>query len=245
MNPKVKGRFFDINCDLGECEPRAKTRRLLRWVTSANIACGGHAGDARTLRAVLRLCRECGVHPGAHPGFADRTHFGREELPISAGGLEELLEGQVGDFVRMAEAEKMAVAHVKLHGALYHVVERSQRLAAAYVEFMKTRLPQARIFCAPAGAVIDAAKARNLEAWGEFFADRGYLPTGRLIPRNRPGAVISDLEAIRLRLAAFLQLGTLPASKIPCRTICVHSDSPGAVRIARLIAEAVAGLPSD
>ena len=120
---------MDINCDLGEGEPVEKTRRLLRWLTSANIACGGHAGSVRTMRSCLRLCVELGVNAGAHPGFVDREAFGRKEMPISPSDLESLIESQAGGLELLADEEKIPISHIKLHGALYHLVERDRRLS--------------------------------------------------------------------------------------------------------------------
>jgi UPF0271 protein len=233
---------MDINCDLGEGEPVEKTRRLLRWVSSANIACGGHAGTVGTMRSCLRLCRELGVNAGAHPGFVDKQSFGRKETDIIPSDLESLIESQVGALVVLAGGEKISVSHVKLHGALYHVVERDPRLSGAYAGFVKKHFPGMRIFASPNGRVIAAAARLGVEAWGEIFSDRAYTAGGDLVPRSQPGAVLEDVEEIRTRMKEFLSTGRLPLKngktiKMAARTVCVHADSPGALRIARLLAE--------
>ncbi|HEY5779901.1 MAG TPA: 5-oxoprolinase subunit PxpA [Terrimicrobiaceae bacterium] len=233
---------MDINCDLGEGEPLAKTRRILRWVTSANIACGGHAGSARTMRSCLRLCGEFGVNAGAHPGFEDRQNFGRREEAISQPRLKALIESQAGTLALLAQDENMRISHIKLHGALYHVVEHDRRLARGYVTFIRERFPGIRIIASPNGHVIPAATRCGVEVWGELFSDRAYAADGGLVPRSQAGAILRDLKDIRTRMEIFRSSGRLPAedgrlTAIAARTVCVHADSPGALRIARLLAE--------
>jgi len=233
--------MMDINCDLGEGEPLEKTRRILRWVTSANIACGGHAGGERTMRSCLRLCGELRVNAGAHPGFYDRENFGRTKKAISLSELESLIESQAGGLALLAEEEKIRISHIKLHGALYHVVEHDRRLARGYVDFVKKRFPGVRIFASPNGYVVPAATRCGVEAWGEIFSDRAYTADGDLVSRNQPGAILQDLAEIRMRMEMFRSTGSLPAKNgkivvIDARTVCIHADSPGALRIARLLA---------
>jgi 5-oxoprolinase (ATP-hydrolysing) subunit A len=233
--------MMDINCDLGEGEPIERTHRLLRWVSSANIACGGHAGTVRTMRSCLQLCVELGVNAGAHPGFVDPDGFGRKETAITPSDLKSLIESQVGSLVLLADEEKISISHVKLHGALYHVVERDPRLSEVYVGFVKGHFPGMRIFASPNGLVIPTAARLGVEAWGEIFSDRAYTADGDLVPRGQSGAVLEDIEEIRARTNEFLSTGRLRLNsgktiKVAARTICVHADSPGALRIARLLA---------
>ena len=240
--------MMDINCDLGEGEPAERTRRLLRWVTSANIACGGHAGSPHTMRRCLRLCVELGVKAGAHPGFVDRKNFGRREMPISPSDLESLIESQAGGLELLADREKIPISHIKLHGALYHVVERDRRLSGVYAGFVKERFPGMRILASPNGCVIPTARRHGVEAWGEIFSDRAYTAGGDLVPRSQPGAVLQDLTEIRMRIERFLSTGGLPLKngktvKIDAQTVCVHADSPGALRIARLLAKLCSSAP--
>ncbi|HEY5741899.1 MAG TPA: 5-oxoprolinase subunit PxpA [Terrimicrobiaceae bacterium] len=232
---------MDINCDLGEGEPLTTTRRLLRWVTSANIACGGHAGSVRTMRACLKLCKELGVSAGAHPGFADRENLGRKEKIISLLELEPLIASQVEQLARLAKDEKIRISHIKLHGALYHLVERDRRLATGYVIFIKKRFPGIRILVSPKGYLISAASRYGVEAWGEIFSDRAYAANGNLMSRNQPGAILEDLAEIRKRMETFRSTGRLPTGhgkllSLLAQTVCVHADSPNALRIARLLA---------
>lgn len=231
----------DINCDLGEGEAPARTRALLRVVTSANIACGGHAGDARSMRRCLRLCREFGVRAGAHPGFVDREFFGRRALPIAPAELEVLLAGQTDALARIAETEAVALSHIKLHGALYHAVERDPSLALRFAGFVGRNFPQVRILAAPDGEVVRAAAACGVGVWREIFADRAYTAGGRLVARGRPGAVLT-LPQVRARLKTLQATGLLAADdgtplRFAAETACVHADSPQAVRIAKLARE--------
>jgi 5-oxoprolinase (ATP-hydrolysing) subunit A len=233
--------MMDINCDLGEGEPLAMTRRILRWVTSANIACGGHAGNVRTMRACLGLCKELGVNAGAHPGFEDRENFGRAEKAISLPELKSLVKSQAGELALVAEEVGVSLSHIKLHGALYHVVEGDGRLAKGYATLVGERFPGVRIIASPNGHVTRAAARCGVEVWGELFADRAYGANGDLIPRSQPGAILRDLTEIRMRMEMFRSTGRLPTSNgkkisIAARTVCVHADSPGALRIARLLA---------
>ncbi len=234
----------DINCDLGEGEPLARTRALLRVVTSANIACGGHAGDVRAMRTCLRLCREFGVRAGAHPGFAGRENFGRRELPLGPRELETLLLQQLGAFVLAAAAEKIQPHHVKLHGALYHVVERSPALARTYAQLVGEYFPGWRIYAAPEGRVAAGARKAGVEVWREVFADRAYLADGRLAPRGSPGAVISSPAEIRSRMAGLKKDGILTAQggaaiRVEAETVCVHGDSPNSLQIAKIVSAAL------
>lgn len=229
---------MDINCDLGEGEPLARTRALLRQVTSANIACGGHAGTDQSMRECLRLCRELGVRAGAHPGYADRENFGRVERVLSVGDFTTLIAQQLGALSLIAKAEGVKLSHIKLHGALYHAVEKSPELTRAYVEFLHEYAPRLIVVALAGGALVQAARAAGLKARGEIFAERGYTPEGRLIARAEAGALIEDIAVIRARLAHWQQYGTFPNTPaLDAQTICIHSDSPGAEAIAKLLAK--------
>lgn len=231
--------MMDLNCDLGEGEDPRRTRALMRWITSANIACGGHAGDQRSLRRCLRLCGDFGVRAGAHPGLPGA--FGRRARPVSAEALVRLLETQTDEFCRAAREVGVRPRHIKLHGALYHMVERSPALARSYIDFVQARFPRWTIFAWPDGVVAHEAARAGVTVWGEIFADRAYGADGRLVPRGKPGAVLEDSAEIVRRVAMFLEDGVLPAGMRgvvrPCaQTICLHADSPVALRAARGLA---------
>lgn len=229
---------MDINCDLGEGEPLSRTRALLRQVTSANIACGGHAGTNPSMRKCLQLCRELGVRAGAHPGYVDRKNFGRIAHPLTANDLTDLVAQQLGALALIAKGEGVKLHHIKLHGALYHAVEKSPALIRAYVEFLRAYAPRLTVISLAGGSLVNAARAAGLRAWGEIFAERGYTLAGELVPRTEPGALIEHLPSIRARISHWRQYGTFPnTARLDAQTICIHSDSPGALRIARLLAQ--------
>lgn len=222
----------DINCDLGEGESSARTRSLLRYATSANIACGGHAGDIASMDRCLQLCAGRNVRPGAHPGHFDRENFGRLELPISPRQLTLLLSQQIGALQLIATSHGMRLRHVKLHGALYHQVDRSAELTRAYLEFVAAFCPGMRIIAFAGGRVHLEGKRRGMAVWGEAFAERRYREDGTLAPRTEAGAVLEDPEEIRRQLARLI-------SQNAADTICVHSDSPQATRTLRIVAGAL------
>ena len=241
--------MMDINCDLGEGEPIARTRRILRWVTSANIACGGHAGSVRTMRSCLRLCGKFGVNAGAHPGFVDPGEFRAHRDACFPCGLESLIESQVGRFGTAGGREKVFRSPTSSSmGRFTMLVERDRRLSDVYVGFVKERFPGMRILASPNGCVISTAERLGLEVWAEVFSDRAYTAGGDLMPRSEPGAVLRDLAEIKMRMETFLATGGLPLKngsivKISAQTVCVHADSPGALRIARLLAKLCTSVP--
>lgn len=233
---------LDINSDLGENEPRSRTRALMRLVTSANIACGGHAGSAESMEACVRMAKEHGAHIGAHPGFADAAGFGRSARSVERDELARLLLHQVGGLEAVVRANGAELHHIKLHGALYHAVESRTALARTYVEIVKRYWPGVRLYAFAGGAVQAAAKKLGLPVSGEAFAERGYLDSGALVRRGHPKALVTDLREIGERVRHLLMFGEIPSIKgnavrIAADTICVHSDSPNAVQIARLLRE--------
>src|ERR1041385_2748764 len=149
---------LDLNCDLGEGEPLARTRALMRWITSANIACGGHAGDVKSMEACVRLAKQFGVRVGAHPGPWDRDDFGRGSVRMTPDELELLLLQQVGALERMARAHRVPLHHIKLHGALYHLSETDSALGRRYLECVGRWWPSAKIYARAGGAIKQRAR---------------------------------------------------------------------------------------
>lgn len=232
---------MDLNCDLGEGESRARTALWMLWITSANVACGGHAGNVVSMRASVRLAQRHGVRLGAHPGLADREHFGRAEVKLSADDLEALLLQQVSALERIARDAGGRLHHIKLHGALYHAYDRSAPLARRYVETAKRWWPRCLLYVRAGGLVERTAREAGVKTWGELFADRAYRDNGQLVPRGEPGALLKDLSEIRDRMETFLRSGRVRTQsgawiKLAAQTICVHSDTPGGTRIGRLLA---------
>jgi UPF0271 protein len=230
---------IDLNCDLGEGEPLSRTRALMRQVTSANIACGGHAGDAASMTTCVALALAEGVRIGAHPGLPSRSDFGRGWSRVTAAGLERILSRQLGALARVAMAQGGRLHHVKLHGALYHSAETDAGLSLTFVEQMRQRWPSLKIYARAGGRVAAIARARGVEVWEEVFLDRAYREDGTLVPRGEPGAVLHGGVAAAARLRCLLRSGELRAQsghplRVHANTLCVHSDTRGALTVARL-----------
>ena len=233
---------LDLNCDLGEGEPPNRTRALMRWITSANVACGGHAGNLKTMEMCVRFGKQHGVRLGAHPGSWNRNDFGRGHVQIAPAELELLLLHQVSAFDRIARANGMCLHHVKLHGALYHASEEDENLAKVYVGTVQRFWPRAKIYARAGGQVARIARHLNVRVWEEAFADRAYRDDGSLVPRNEPGAVVTSIRAVRERVRQIIarnEVETVSGQPIRLRpqTICIHSDTPHAVEFARTAAK--------
>lgn len=235
---------LDINCDLGEGEAPARTRALMRQVDSANVACGGHAGDLDSMARCARLAGEFGVRLGAHPGPAGGDGFGRTPIRPSAGQLALWVVQQAGALACVAQRFGARLHHIKLHGALYHASEADEALARAYVLAVREYFPGVRIYSLAGGRVARAAHRLGVEAWQELFADRAYRADGGLVPRGEPGAVLAGRREVAARLERWLQSGRMATAeggevKLAGETLCVHGDSGHAVALARAVRAAV------
>lgn len=233
---------WDLNCDLGEGEPWARTRALLRQVTSANVACGGHAGDAFTMERAVIEAKTLGVRLGAHPGVAGA--FGRGEVRLSPGQLQTLVLQQAGALECLARRHGGRLHHLKLHGALYHAVEHEDALGRAYVEAVARWFPKAKIYARAGGRVLALAREAGVAAWAEGFIDRGYRADGQLVPRDQDGALLTRLPKIVGRLREWRESGGWkslegPWVDVPAQTLCLHGDTPGAVSLARALRRAM------
>jgi len=229
---------WDLNCDLGEGEPWARTRALLRQITSANVACGGHAGDALTMERVVVEAKALGVRLGAHPGVPGA--FGRGEVTLSPGQLQTLVLQQVGALDLLARRHGSRLHHIKLHGALYHAVENDEALGRAYVDAVTRWFPKVKIYARAGGLILTLAREAGVAAWAEGFIDRAYCANGQLVPRNQDGALLTRSREITERLREWQQTGgwkSLEGSwvAVPAQTLCLHGDTPGAVALARAI----------
>ena len=229
---------WDLNCDLGEGEPWARTRALLRQITSANVACGGHAGDALTMEGVVVEAKALGVRLGAHPGVPGA--FGRGEVTLSPGQLQTLVLQQVGALDLLARRHGSRLHHIKLHGALYHAVENDKALGRAYVEAVTRWFPKVKIYARAGGLILTLAREVGVAAWAEGFIDRAYCANGQLVPRNQDGALLTRSREITERLREWRQTGgwkSLEGSwvAVPAQTLCLHGDTPGAVALARAL----------
>ncbi|QRN97933.1 LamB/YcsF family protein [Archangium violaceum] len=218
-----------LNIDLGELPD--EDERLYTYAQVANIACGGHAGDERSMRRALHACARHGTRVGAHPSFVDREHFGRRELSVAPEVLSAQVAAQCAELTMLASEVGVPVRYAKPHGALYHAANREPALARAVVDGIVKSLGPGVTFIGPgAGALREAARAVGLAYAREGFADRGTLPDGSLIPRGQPGAVLSEPSLARENALRLVLEGTVD-------TLCVHGDSPGAVEMAREVRE--------
>jgi UPF0271 protein len=226
----------DLNCDLGEGEPPARTRALMRLATSVNVACGGHAGDATTMERCVLLAKSLGVKVGAHPGVAGG--FGRGEVRLTPAELQSLLLAQVGALHRLSEVHRVRLHHVKLHGALYHAVECDAELGRCFVETMARWFRGLPIYALAGGRVAQLGRELGVRIWEEAFLDRGYRADGSLVPRSEPGAPLTRPREITTRLRSLRARGGWPAQDgtwltLRPRTLCLHGDTPGALALLR------------
>ena len=232
----------DLNADLGEGFgdwSMGDDAAMLEVVTTANIACGGHAGDGSTMRAACRAAAARGVAITAHVAYPDLQGFGRRFLEIAPDDLTDQVVVQVGALQAMARAEGSSVRGVKPHGALYNALAHHEAQAGAVVRALG-EMGSLPLVAAPGAAVVPLAEAAGLEVVLEGFADRAYLPDGTLTPRSAPGAVLTDPEAVAaqaLSLATSRGVGTADGGRIdlPVRSLCLHGDTPGAVVLARAV----------
>ena len=240
--PRRSAPRIDFNCDLGEgCGDDAA---ILPLITSASIACGGHAGDEATMRSTLRLCRAHGVAAGAHPSFDDRDHFGRRELSLPPAGIAATVTAQLRRIAAIAADEGVPLAHVKPHGALYNLAARDADVARAIAGAVAAFDPSLVLFGLSGSALTDAGERAGLRVAHEVFAERGYGPDGRLLPRGTPGAVIESLDgavAQARRLATRGEVATTDGHALHLRadTLCLHGDRADAAAFARALRAAL------
>ncbi|MEU0088638.1 5-oxoprolinase subunit PxpA [Streptomyces sp. NPDC006274] len=234
---------IDLNADLGEGFGRWRLtddERLLSVVTSANVACGFHAGDAVTMRRVCDLAAERGVRIGAQVSYRDLAGFGRRAMDVPAEELAAETAYQIGALAVFARAAGSRVSYVKPHGALYNRVVHDEEQAAAVVEgvlLCGERLP---LLCLPGSTLHTMAEKAGLPTVTEAFADRAYTAQGTLVPRGESGAVISDESAVVERSVSMARFGQVTARcgrsvGVRARSLCLHGDTPGAVALARRV----------
>ena len=234
---------IDLNSDLGEgFGPWAmgSDAEMLSIVTSANVACGGHASDPETMFHTLTLAKENGVSVGAHPGYNDREGFGRRVIPMSPAEIGRMCAAQIGALIGIAAQVGVPVTYVKPHGALGNLAARDRDVANAIVAAVQQIDPDLAILAISGTQSEHAARAANAPVFSEVFADRGYLSSGQLVPLGQDGAMIHDAKEATDRLLSFLETGLMPVIdgdpiKLDAQSICVHGDSIGAVDMAREI----------
>ena len=232
---------IDLNCDLGE--GAGHDEELMPLITSANIACGAHAGDSGVMRATILLALRHRVAIGAHPSLNDREHFGRRELPVTPAEVHLLVLTQTRVLQIIARQCGATVAHVKPHGALYNMAARDAAVAEAVSVAVHEADPKLVLFGPPNSQLLAAGRAHGLRVANEVFADRTYQPDGSLTRRTEPGALIDDVNAAIAQVRQMVRTGKVTAvdgSLVPVTadTVCLHGDGEHAVFFAtRLNAE--------
>lgn len=241
-------RSIDLNCDLGEDDSSEGTLReaaILAHVSSANVACGLHAGDAHVMRRTMRAAADLGLAVGAHPSLADRDNFGRTELPVTADEVYELTLYQIGAAAAIAQSVGLTLNHIKPHGALYNMAARDQVLAGAIAQAVRDFDSGLVLFGLSGSQSILAGEALGLKCANEVFADRRYRPDGSLTPRSEPDALISDARHAASQVLDMLEHDFVHASDgsriaVCAETVCIHGDVPTAPQFARYLGKTLA-----
>lgn len=238
-------KAIDLNSDLGEGYGpwrMGDDARMLTLVTSANVACGGHAGDPETMFETLTNAKERGVVVGAHPGYPDREGFGRRKLPYSPLEIERFVAAQIGSLMGVAALVGTRVRYVKPHGALGNLAADDRSAAEAIARAVASVDSGCAVLAISGTELENVARDRGLIAYSEIYADRGYTAAGRLVPRGRPGAMIEGGEEAAERLVGFLQSGRMPtvdgpSIQLAADSICIHGDSFHAAAMAERVRE--------
>ena len=233
---------IDLNADLGEGAGR--DGELLALISSANIACGVHAGNDDAMRRTVVLAAARGVSVGAHPGLADREGFGRREAAVDVREIAVLVASQILALHRIAVTTGIALSHVKPHGALYNLAARDPDAGAAVIEGVLAAGVCRTLYILAGSSLAGRAQEAGLEAVEEAFSDRGYRADGSLVPRGVPGDMIDDpataaRRAVRLAVEGMVEAVDGALVRLAPRTICVHGDGPRALETARAVADAL------
>ena len=241
-------RFIDLNADVGESFGNwrmGNDESVLAIVSSANVACGFHAGDPVVMAKTCEIAKRNGVSVGAHPGFADLQGFGRRPIPMSTLELETMVAYQVGAFMGIAARAGLTVAHVKAHGALYNLAEADAEVAGAIARAVKA-VDENLIMVGGAGSpMAEAAETAGVRFAAEGFPDRAYADDGKLLSRKLPGAVLHDpvqaaAQAVRMAVAGEILTVGGKILQRPVQTLCIHGDEPTAAAVATAIKAALA-----
>ena len=232
---------IDLNSDLGESFGQwcmGDDAAMLDIVTSANVACGFHAGDPAGILRTLKAAAAKGVTIGAHVAYPDLVGFGRRNMDVSSDELTADVIYQIGALQALATAAGTSVRYVKPHGALYNTIAHDKRQALAVIEAIRAVDARLVLVALAGSPLVELARGEGLTCIAEAFADRAYTPQGTLVSRREPGAVLHDAEQVAQRMLRLVQTGTVEAidgstTHIDADSICVHGDSPGAIQMAR------------
>jgi UPF0271 protein len=240
-------KTIDLNADLGESFgswAMGADSAMLDIVNSANIACGGHAGDAGVMLETIKMAHARGVNIGAHPGFDDKQGFGRRRIPLSMDEVTQLIAAQVGTIKGVAALAGATVSYVKPHGALNNWACENRDVADAIARAMRASCPELAMLAVSGTELEKAARAAGIKTYSEIFADRGYGDDGNLVPRGQTGAMITDAGAAADRLIEFFETGEMPTASggtvtLNADSICIHGDSAHAVAMAAQLRDAL------
>lgn len=225
---------IDLNCDMGE--NIGNDAEIMPYITSANIACGFHAGDAQTMQATVRLAKRYGVQVGAHPSWLDVAGFGRREMSLPAEEVEALILYQVGALAAIAKAEGVELVHVKPHGALYNQSVKDRALADAIARAVKRFSGELTLVGLAGSGLVESGLEIGLRVMNEGFPDRNYNPDGTLVSRKEAHAIIESPEEVAKHAVELIQNGILFGDKcVRVDTLCLHGDHPRVVENAKLI----------
>ena len=234
---------IDLNCDLGESFGNYKIgmdEEVIKYISSANIACGFHASDPLVMEKTVALAKENGVKVGAHPGFPDLAGFGRRNMNVSPKELKAMVVYQIGALNAFCKANEIKMNHVKPHGAMYNMAAKDERLALAIAEAV-AHVDDSLVLVGLSGSeLLKAAKRVGIKCASEVFADRVYEDDGSLVPRTKIGAVITNEEEASDRAVQMIKFGkvkSISGKEIPITadTICIHGDTPQALHLARIM----------
>ena len=235
--------MIDINCDIGEIDKLLDDgtyEALMSYMTSVNVACGAHAGDEKMMRAMVKLAKKKNVNIGAHPSYPDRENFGRFELDISDEDLTSSISGQIVALINVAAKQNCSISHVKPHGALYNIAARNEKLATLIGDVIKSIDPSLPIMCLAGSKMVATLKSMGMKVLPESFADRTYEPDGSLRKRTYSNALIKSAQISSLQAFNIYNNNKIVAHdgseiSLESNTICIHSDTPNALVIAKEI----------
>ena len=235
---KSERKTIDINCDMGEGV--GNDEDIMPFISSANIACGYHAGNEETMRQTVELCKKYNVAVGAHPSYPDKTNFGRTDMLLHPGEIYEMIVKQINHLELIAEEYDVAIHHVKPHGALYNMAARDKALAPFVALAILDTNSKYILYGLSGSYLIKEGKNLGVKTANEVFADRTYKDDGNLTSRAKPGALIEDAEKAVAQVLQMIKEGTVTSTtgkKIPiiAETICIHGDGKHAIEFAKAI----------
>ena len=234
---------IDINCDVGE--GLNNEEQIFPYISSCNIACGGHAGDRDSITQIIRLAKAHKVKIGAHPSYPDKENFGRKSMDLDQAGLSEAIRTQLLNFKEVIESENGYWHHIKAHGALYNDLAASTELSEQYLQAIEPFLNHLKLYVPYGSKIAEIAKAHQIPFVYEGFADRNYNEDLSLVKRSHPKALINEPKAVLQHILQIVRNGkvlTIQGSSVPIKaeTFCVHSDTPAALQILMYLASELA-----